>query len=98
MATTQSHATAVDLTAFQRDMLFVLAGTGESSGQDLKRQIEERYPADINHGRLYPNLDDMVDRGLVEKGQYDRRTNRYAISDRGESVLAEQHDWEAERL
>ncbi len=64
-----------DLTGFQRDLLFVIAGEDEPHGLAIKEELEEYYEKEIHHGRLYPNLDTLVDKGLVEKGRRDRRTN-----------------------
>jgi PadR family transcriptional regulator PadR len=83
-----------ELTAFQRDLLFVIAGQNEPHGLALKSVLEESYEAEINHGRLYPNLDELVEAGLVEKGQIDRRTNSYTITDTGESHIEERRAWE----
>ena len=85
-----------ELTGFQRDLLYVIAAADQPSGQDVKSEIEGYYSADINHGRLYPNLDTLVDRGLVEKGQLDRRTNYYDITDEGMSMIDERREWEAQ--
>jgi DNA-binding PadR family transcriptional regulator len=46
----------------------------------------------IHHGRLYPNLDTLVDKGLVEKGQKDRRTNVYSITNRVQRELDARRD------
>ena len=55
-----------DLTAFQRDVLYVIAGLGdEPHGLAIKDELEKYYDVDINHGRIYPKLDDLVDDGLV---------------------------------
>ncbi|WIV67002.1 PadR family transcriptional regulator [Natrialbaceae archaeon AArc-T1-2] len=83
-----------DLTGFQRDLLYVIAGADQPSGQDVKDEVEAYYSAEINHGRLYPNLDTLVNRELVEKGQLDRRTNYYAITDAGEKELEKRREWE----
>ncbi|MFC4440316.1 MULTISPECIES: PadR family transcriptional regulator [Natrialbaceae] len=83
-----------DLTGFQRDLLYVIAGADEPSGQDIKEEIEGYYESEINHGRLYPNLDTLVNKELVEKGELDRRTNYYAINDAGEDVIQERREWE----
>jgi PadR family transcriptional regulator PadR len=83
-----------DLTAFQRDLLFVIAGREEPHGLALKSVLEESYDSEINHGRLYPNLDHLVDAGLVEKGQIDRRTNSYTITEAGEALIEERREWE----
>lgn len=85
-----------DLTGFQRDLLYVIAGADQPSGQDVKEDVEQYYTAEINHGRLYPNLDTLVNKELVEKGQIDRRTNYYAITDDGEERIRERREWEAQ--
>ena len=41
----------------------------------------------MNHGRLYPNLETIVEAGLVDKGEHDRRTNYYEITDDGKDAL-----------
>jgi DNA-binding PadR family transcriptional regulator len=87
-----------DLTAFQRDILYVLAGSEDAYGLAIKQELEEYYEGEVNHGRLYPNLDDLVERGYVEKGQLDRRTNSYNLAEEGTSVLAERREWEAQYL
>ena len=72
-----------DLTGFQRDLLNTIAGQEEPHGLAIKDELKDYYETEIHHGRLYPNLDELVDKGLVEKGQLDRRTNSYAITQRG---------------
>lgn len=83
-----------ELTAFQRDLLFVIAGREEPHGLALKSVLEQSYESEINHGRLYPNLDELVDAGLVEKGQIDRRTNSYTITETGQSLIEDRRAWE----
>lgn len=83
-----------DLTGFQRDLLYVIAGADQPSGQAVKDEIEDYYASEINHGRLYPNLDTVVNKELVEKGQLDRRTNYYAITDNGLEAIEERREWE----
>lgn len=85
-----------DLTGFQRDLLYVIAGADQPSGQDVKEEVETYYSDEINHGRLYPNLDTVVNKDLVEKGQLDRRTNYYAISDEGLEAIKERREWESQ--
>jgi PadR family transcriptional regulator, regulatory protein PadR len=85
-----------DLTGFQRDLLYVIAGADQPSGQDIKDEVETYYSTDINHGRLYPNLDTLVNKELVEKGELDRRTNYYALSDEGDEAIQERREWESQ--
>ena len=82
-----------DLTGFQRDLLYVIAGADQPSGQDVKDEIEQYYSSEINHGRLYPNLDTVVNKDLVEKGQLDRRTNYYAITEEGKRAIEDRREW-----
>ncbi|ELY93126.1 PadR family transcriptional regulator [Natrialba taiwanensis] len=83
-----------DLTGFQRDLLYVIAGQDDPHGLAIKDELEAYYETKINHGRLYPNLDTLVDKGLVEKGQKDRRTNVYSASRRGTREIEARREWE----
>jgi DNA-binding PadR family transcriptional regulator len=85
-----------DLSAFQRDVLLAVA-TLEADGErpyglGVKNRIERRHDIDVNHGRLYPNLDDLVEQGLLERGQIDKRTNRYELTDRGRALLEQRYE------
>lgn len=83
-----------DLTGFQRDLLYVVAGLDEPHGLAIKEELEEYYENEIHHGRLYPNLDTLVEKGLVEKGQKDRRTNFYSTTRRGKREIEARQEWE----
>jgi DNA-binding PadR family transcriptional regulator len=85
-----------DLTGFQRDLLVVIAGLEEPHGLAIKEELEDYYESEVNHGRLYPNLDTLVEKGLVEKGQKDRRTNVYHLTQRGRRELAARQEWESQ--
>ncbi|WP_224271116.1 PadR family transcriptional regulator [Haloprofundus salinisoli] len=82
------------LSGFQRDLLYVISGYDRPSGQQVKDELEQYYDTEINHGRLYPNLDTLVNKDLVEKGQLDRRTNYYALTERGEEAMRKRREWE----
>lgn len=83
-----------DLSGFQRDLLYVIADLGDPKGLRIKEELEMYYGTDINHGRLYPNLDTLVEKGLIEKGQSDDRTNYYVLIKRGKRVLIDRRGWE----
>lgn len=83
-----------DLTGFQRDLLYTIAGKEEPHGLAIKDELEDYYEKEIHHGRLYPNLDTLVDKGLVEKGQLDRRTNYYMLTSRGKREIEARREWE----
>jgi len=87
-----------DLTGFQRDLLYAVAGLDSPHGLAIKSELEGYYDGEVHHGRLYPNLDTLVERGLVEKGARDRRTNYYELTDAGREALDARRAWENERL
>ena len=87
-----------DMTGFQRDLLYVIAGLEEPHGLAIKSELEGYYEKAVNHGRLYPNLDTLVDKGLVKKGEKDRRTNIYTVTERGNRELQARDDWENQYL
>lgn len=82
-----------ELTSFQRDLLYISAGQDRPSGQEIKEEIERMYD-DITHGRLYPNLDTLAEKGYVEKGEINRRTNYYQATDKGHRAINERREWE----
>jgi DNA-binding PadR family transcriptional regulator len=81
-----------DLTAFQKNILTVL-GEDARYGLAIKRELEDYYGQEVNHGRLYPNLDDLVNKGLVEKSELDKRTNEYALTDDGFDAVLDDLEW-----
>ena len=83
-----------DLTGFQRDLLYVSAGLDEPNGLVIKDELENYYEKEIHHGRLYPNLDSLIEKGLIEKGEADRRTNTYYVTRRGRREIEDRRRWE----
>ncbi len=81
------------LTGFQRDLLYVITGMDRPSGQEILDDINDYIDQPVTHGRLYPNLDALVEQGLVEKGQLDRRTNYYALTPSGKRALENRQEW-----
>ncbi|ELZ97951.1 DNA binding domain-containing protein [Haloferax mucosum ATCC BAA-1512] len=86
-----------ELTGFQRDLLYVIAGAERPSGQEVKEMISADV-GEVNHGRLYPNLDALVEQGYVNKGQHDRRTNFYEMSEKGRESIIERREWENQHV
>jgi DNA-binding PadR family transcriptional regulator len=96
-AVTDTPGIASELTAFQQNILTILAEEPRY-GLAIKRELESYYGSEVNHGRLYPNLDDLVELDLVEKSELDKRTNQYALTDEGYETLLDQLEWTFERL
>jgi len=81
-----------DLTAFQQNILAILAEEARY-GLAIKRELEDYYGTEVNHGRLYPNLDDLVEDDLVEKSELDKRTNEYELTEAGYKAILDQFEW-----
>lgn len=87
-----------ELTRIQRDLLYVIAGHDEPTVLRIKRTLEDYYDADVDHGRLYPNLDALSESGLVEKVEHGSRTPYYTLTDRGHREIEARRDWESQHV
>jgi len=88
---------ARDLTAFQQNILTILSEE-PMYGLAIKRELESYYGSEVNHGRLYPNLDNLVEAGLVEKSELDKRTNQYELTADGHDAVLGQLEWVLDRF
>lgn len=89
--------TPTDLSEFKKDILAILDEQSRY-GLAIKEELGEYYGEEVNHGRLYPNLDDLVELGLVEKSERDKRTNDYGITGAGRELVRDDLRWTAEKL
>jgi len=101
-----------ELSRFQVDVLFAIAGyhfdaltetkpngTGQPHGVAIQDMLAQIYDdVEIHHGRLYPNLDKLVEHGLVTKDKKNERTNVYGLTDEGRSFLQERSRWAASAI
>lgn len=87
-----------DRTGFQRDILYVTAGLEEPHRLAVKDELDDYYEQEIYHGRVYPNLDKLVDKGPLKKGELDKRTNVYTVTKRGSRELEDRRAWEDEYI
>jgi PadR family transcriptional regulator PadR len=69
-----------------------------STATAVKHELEQHYSDTIDHGHLYPNLDQLVEMGLIEKGQLDKRTNSYTLTQRGYREIEARREWENQYL
>ncbi|SDE76740.1 helix-turn-helix transcriptional regulator [Halorientalis regularis] len=83
-----------ELTGFQRDLLYVVAGLDDPHGLAVTDEFDEYYERDIQHGRLYPNLDTLLEKALIEKRATDRRTNAYSLTGRAKREIEARREWE----
>jgi DNA-binding PadR family transcriptional regulator len=89
---TENSGSARELTAFQQNILIILSEE-PLYGLAIKRELEEYYGSEVNHGRLYPNLDDLVEMGFVEKSELDKRTNQYSLTEDGREAVLDRLEW-----
>lgn len=87
-----------DLRGFQRDLLFVVGGLEEPNGREVLEEMEDSLTGEVQAARLYTNLDELAERGLVEKSSKDGRTNLYRLTEEGRRQIEARHEWERERL
>lgn len=89
-----------DLTGFQRDLLFAVVRVANrpATGVAVKSELECYYDEEINHGRFYQNLRELIDDDLVEKRPVDGRTNAHWLTDEAYERLQAHHRWEADCL
>jgi len=81
-----------DLTEFQKNIINVLV-SGDKYGLAIKNELEEYYEDEVSHGRLYPNLDRLVNSDYLEKRPRDERTNEYSLTDEAREMLREDMEW-----
>jgi DNA-binding PadR family transcriptional regulator/flagellin-specific chaperone FliS len=87
-----------DLSSFHRDILIVLSGLSGTKGLRIKEELEQYYDDEVNHGRLYPNLDTLAEREYIEKFSIDNRSNGYRLSEKGKRHLQHRRRWEGPNL
>jgi len=87
-----------DLTGFQRDLLYTISGVDEPYGLKIKSHLQEYRAEDINHGRLYPNLDTLVEKGYLKKSQKDKRTNLYTLTETAYEAIEQRRAWEDSQM
>lgn len=88
----------LDLTAFQRDALIVLHGLETATGVEIQSELDAYYDEEISGGRLYPSLNELVDRQFIRKATEDGRTNRYSLTETGARLLNDHIDWRDRHL
>ena len=76
-----------DLNSSKRDLLVEIYQMDQPSGQDIRHRMKAEHNEDVDHGRLYPNLDDLVDYGLIYKGEQNLRSNCYQITNDGRRLV-----------
>lgn len=82
----------IELSAFQRDCMVVIAGSSHPDEQKVKAALEDYYHSEILDARLSPNLDELVDAGYVDRTNGTKQIT-YALTDEGFIELARHRAW-----
>jgi len=88
----------IELTGFQRDLLYALAGLDHPNGITVRDALEEYYGSTVIAARVYQNLDRLENKDYVEKGAADSRTNYYELTGRGRDAIRSRRRWEDDYL
>lgn len=83
------------LTAFQRDLLWVLSHDGPMESVLIKHALAAYYRTNINESRIPPNLNALEERGLIVHRRRDDGTDEYVLTKRGQEELARRRAWQA---
>ena len=87
-----------NLTGFQRDVLYCVAACEAPTGIDVKQEIERYAESEINHGHLYPNLNELANEDLISKTAKNGRANVYQITEQGLDFIRDRRQWENSQL
>ena len=90
-------ATIKHLSAFQRDILYVVSDLETPYGLGIKDALEEYYDEEVNTGRVYQNLSSLVDEGYLKKSAIDNRTNSYTLTETALQAIEHRHQWQQTR-
>lgn len=88
----------IELTGFQRDLLYALAGLKRPSGTDIQEALEDYYGSTVISARVYQNLDRLANKGYAEKGESDSRRNHYELTSAGTKAITLRRAWEDDHL
>jgi len=75
----------IELGLLQMQILWVL-NRGSTHGYDMMKQMQVLKSTKVTQGTLYPTLQRLVDLGLIQKEDADRRVI-YHITDKGKKVM-----------
>jgi DNA-binding PadR family transcriptional regulator len=76
-----------DLNSSNRDLLVEIYQMDHPSGQAIRHRMQAEHGEDVTTTRLYSNLNDLVDHGLLDKGEQDQRTNSYEVTNDGRRLV-----------
>jgi len=82
-----------ELSAFQRDVLWLLADESSLKGVEVMRRLEEYYGDPVHQAQLYTNIDGLAEYGLIEKERAGGRSSVYSLTEAGRRSLSARQAW-----
>lgn len=82
----------------ERDILYILVSGDQMAGTAIGDELKKYYGSDMSHGRIYPNLDRLVEKRLISRGQIDGRTNYYTLTDAGQAMIRDHREWKQQYI
>lgn len=86
------------LTAFQRDLLYIICDLDNPYGLGIKSRVEEYYEEEVNTGRVYQNLNKLAEDDLLEKSEVNKRTKSYNLTDEAIEAMQRRHRWQGRQI
>lgn len=87
-----------ELTGFQRDILYVVLANETPHGIQIKKDLDEYYCDRVTRGRVYANLDTLVESGYLEKRTKTDRSNAYELTEEGFETVIDRRRWEEQQF
>ena len=83
-----------DLNGFRTNILYSIRALDHPNGQDLKTKLRGQH-GPITHSRVYQNLRDLEDRGLIERDDWmgDDRSKTIHLTPKGRKTVAADWEW-----
>ena len=85
-----------DLSALERDIMYLLAGSSGLKGYEIREQLKEYYDKPVYDGSIYPAIETLTEEGLVLREELNGRTNQYQLTARGQDEMRFRRRWENE--
>lgn len=84
-----------ELNIKQEDILIIIGKEPNRPSTEVKEELSEYYERDIQKGLFYPNVDVLVEKGLVREETDNRKPEEreYSITQRGRELLQKQQEF-----
>lgn len=91
----ESHAIPrlAAMTAFRRDVLWVLSHAGPLKQSSVERSLESYYGEPVESDRVAASLADLAELGLVDVDAREERAGEYRLTTPGRRALSGRRVW-----